>query len=280
MIPTPDALQVADYLRKIMESWEGFPPQAGVVLGSGLSGACPSLDGARKVSFDEIPGWPESSVPGHPGSLMLGTRNGRGVLVQQGRLHYYEGYDMATVTLPVQVMRLLGVERILLTSAAGGLNPLYIQGSLMLVRDHINLMGENPLRGVKDPTGRPVFLDLSRLYREDVGDRLVNEASAMGLELNQGVLVAMAGPTYETPAELRFLRVVGGDAVGMSLVPEAVVAHYLGMEVTGISVITNVWDLRRPLPLSHQEVLEAAGQACAPLARLIESWLDMESSNL
>jgi len=274
LLPTGDASRAAEYLRSLLEGRESFPPRAAVVLGSGLSGACPALDKELEVPFEEVPGWPESSVPGHRGCLRFGSRDGRGVLVQLGRLHYYEGHDMATVTLPVQVMHLLGVERVLLTNAAGGLNPTYLQGSLMLVRDHINLMGENPLRGVKDPSGRPVFLDLSRLYREDVGDRLVQEASAMGVELYEGVLVAMAGPTYETPAELRFLRVVGGDAVSMSLVPEAIVAHYLGMAVTGISVITNVWDLRRPLPLSHGEVLEAAESAAAPLAKLIEAWLD------
>lgn len=276
MLPTEEALKAAEHLRRLFEGRDGFPPRAAVVLGSGLSTACPRLDGECEVPFGEVPGWPESSVPGHRGCLRLGSWKGKGVLLQLGRLHYYEGHAMSTVTLPVQVMHLLGVERILLTNAAGGLNPLYLQGSLMLVRDHINLMGENPLRGVRDDSGRPVFLDLSTLYREDVGDRLVQFASSVGVELNEGVLVAMAGPTYETPAELRFLRVVGGDAVSMSLVPEAIVAHYLGMAVTGISVITNVWDLRRPLPLSHREVLEAAGRASDPLRGLIEAWLDME----
>lgn len=275
MLPTEEAHRAAEFLKQKMEGREGFPACAAVVLGSGLAEARPPLETCTEVLFAEIPGWPECSVPGHRGSLLLGSWRGEGAWVQLGRLHHYEGHDMTTVTLPVQVMHLLGVKRILLTNAAGGLNPLYLQGSLMLVRDHINLMGENPLRGVRDPSGRPVFLDLSDLYRRETADRLAQVAAARGIELHEGVLVAMAGPTYETPAELRFLRVVGGDAVSMSLVPEAIVAHYLGMEVTGISVITNVWDLRRPLPLSHAEVLEAASHASIPLRELVTAWLEL-----
>ncbi len=275
LLPTEEARRAAGFLERKMGGWEAFPPQAAVVLGSGLAEACPPMESFVEVPFSEIPGWPASSVPGHRGSIRLGSFGGKGVWVQFGRLHYYEGHDMTTVTLAVQVMHLVGVRRVLLTNAAGGLNPLYVQGSIMLVRDHINLMGENPLRGVRDPSGRPVFLDLSDLYRRETADRLVQESAARGIELHEGVLVAMAGPTYETPAELRFLRVVGGDAVSMSLVPEAIVAHYLGMEVTGISVITNVWDLRRPLPLSHAEVLEAASSASRLLRELISAWLEI-----
>lgn len=198
---------------------------------------------------------------------------------QLGRLHYYEGLDMGEVTFPVRIAAALGVRAIFLGNAAGALNPVFEQGCLMLVRDHINLMGANPLRGERDERGHSVFLDVSSLYEKATGDKLMERSKAAGWPMAEGVLVAVSGPSYETGAELRFMRLVGGDAVSMSLVPEALVAHLNGIEVSGLSVITNIWDLRRPRPISHLEVLETAQQAAPVLREVVECWLDIQAAS-
>lgn len=250
------------------------PPALAVTLGSGQEEAAPALEGALEMDWEDIPGWPRGSVPGHRRKLRFGRRQGVAVMVQLGRLHYYEGLDMREVTSPARVAAGLGARAVLLTNAAGALNPAYDKGTLMLVRDHINLMGANPLRGERDEAGNPVFLDVSSLYDEAAGDALMERGRLSGWPLAEGVLVAVSGPTYETGAELRFMRLVGGDAVSMSLVPEALVARMLGMGVTGLSVITNIWDLRRPHPISHQEVLETARRAVPVLGEAVAAWLD------
>jgi purine-nucleoside phosphorylase len=246
-----------------------------VVLGSGLDGALPELEGRVEIPWKEVPGWPGAGVPGHRGVLVAGRRGDRGVLVQLGRLHYYEGLDMDEVVFPVGVMASLGLKRVFMSNAAGALNPAYRRGMIMLVRDHINLMGVNPLRGWKEG-GEPAFLDLSDLYDPVRGDALMERSRSEGWPLDEGVLVAVAGPAYETPAELRFLRLIGGDAVSMSMVPEAVTARYLDLEITAVSVITNVWDLRRPLPLTHEEVLDAARSSSPVLREIITFWMDLD----
>jgi purine-nucleoside phosphorylase len=251
-------------------------PRMAVVLGSGLGGAAPGLDGAMDLEWCDLPGWPECGVPGHAGVLRLGSRGDFGVLVQLGRIHYYEGREMEEVTFPMRVMVTMGVQAVFMANAAGALNPVYDRGYLMLVRDHINLMGANPLRGVCDEEGNPAFLDVSSLYDEAAGDRLMERSKACGWPLEGGVLVGASGPSYETGAELRYMRLVGGDAVSMSVVPEALMAHYLGMSVTAVSVITNVWDLRRPHATSHQEVVDAASQAAPLLQEVVSSWLDIK----
>ena len=254
----------------------GLPaPTAAVVLGSGLGSAAPDLDGAIEVSCSEIPGWPAGGVPGHKGVLRFGSRKGRGVLVQSGRLHYYEGLDMGEVTFPVRLMAELGAARTFFSNAAGALNPVYERGCLMLVRDHINLMGENPLRGARNDAGEPAFLDVSSLYDEAAGDSLMERSRSAGWPMEGGVLVAVSGPSYETGAELRYMRLMGGDAVSMSLVPEALVAHWLGIAVTAVSVITNTWDLRKPHAVSHDQVLHSASAAVPPLGEVICAWLDL-----
>lgn len=269
------AVEAAGHLRTVLAEIGLTSLKKGVVLGSGLGEAAPELENAVEIPFSEVPGWPACGVPGHRGVLLCGRRSGEGIWVQMGRPHFYEGLSMGEVTFPVRVMAELGVERLFLSNAAGGLNPAFEKGDLMLVRDHINLMGENPLRGVRYPSGEPAFLDVSDLYREAVGDSLMERAKAAGWPLTEGTLVAVSGPSYETGAELRFLRLVGGDAVSMSLVPEALYARYLGMEVTGVCVITNTWDLRRPHPVSHREVLETSRIACGLLKEVIEGWMDL-----
>jgi purine-nucleoside phosphorylase len=254
----------------------GLPaPGMGVILGSGLGDAAPALEGAVDVVCHEVPGWPPCGVPGHAGILRCGLYKGTVVLVQLGRPHYYEGLGMEEVTLPVRVMAALGIKKVFMANAAGALNPVYERGYMMLVRDHINLMGANPLRGMRDEDGNPAFLDVSSLYDVEVGDALMDRSKASGWPMEGGVLVAVSGPSYETGAELRYMRLVGGDAVSMSLVPEALMAHYLGLSLTAISVITNVWDLRMPNAVSHQEVLDTAAESTPLLKEVVSAWLDM-----
>jgi len=249
-----------------------------VVLGSGLGEAAPDMPGTLEVEWCDIPGWPECGVPGHAGAMRCGIYGGVGLLVQLGRLHYYEGLGMEAVTLPVRLMASLGVESVFLANAAGALNPVYERGCLMLVRDHINLMGVNPLRGVRDAEGCPAFLDVSSLYDERTSDMLQERAKLSGWPMEGGTLVGVSGPTFETGAELRYLRLIGGDAVSMSLVPEALMARYLGLSVTGVSVITNVWDLRKPRPVSHREVLDTAADAAPVLRDIIASWVEVREA--
>ncbi len=267
--------QAREYLASRLREAGLPPPRAAVVLGSGLGEAAPELAEAVEVQWGDIPGWPQCVVPGHQGVLRCGVIGETGLLVQLGRLHYYQGLDMEAVTFPVRVMASLGVERLFMANAAGALNPVYERGYLMLVRDHINLMGVNPLRGVRDGEEDPAFLDVSSLYDEQTGDALTERAKASGWPMEGGVLVAVPGPTYETGAELRYMRLVGGDAVSMSVVPEALMAHHLGLPVTAVSVITNVWDLRRPHAISHREVLETAAQAAPVLREVIAAWLEL-----
>jgi purine-nucleoside phosphorylase len=249
-------------------------PRLAVVLGSGLGAACPDLESSMEFPCSEVPGWPAGGVPGHEGSIRIGRYGEEEVLVQLGRLHYYEGLDMREVTFPISLMAELGVENIFMSNAAGALNPAYERGCLMLLRDHINLMGENPLRGMRNPDGTPAFVDVSNLYDLNEGDFLMERAQTSHWPLAEGVLVAVCGPTYETGAELRYMRLLGGDAVSMSLVPEALVAHFHGMTVTAASVITNIWDLRRPHPVSHKEVLRIAEETSPILKDVIAAWMD------
>jgi purine-nucleoside phosphorylase len=267
-----------DFLLSLMDK-EGYGhPELAVVLGSGLGAAAPDLENALEVTFGEIPAWPQDDVKGHEGLLRYGYWRGMPLLVQLGRLHYYQGLNMDEVTLPVRCMAELGVKAAFMSNAAGALNPIYVKGQFMLVRDHINLMGENPLRGVKDGEGQPAFLDISTLYEESAGDLLVERARLSGWEMDEGILVAVSGPSYETGAELRFMRLIGEDAVSMSLVPETLVAHFLGISVTAVSIITNIWDLRRPQPISHDEVVDIALRASPVLKEVIEAWLEQYAS--
>lgn len=249
-------------------------PRMAVILGSGLGKASPDIENVLEIPFNEIPGMAKCNVPGHEGLLHFGNRGVSPVLVQLGRFHYYQGLDMGQVTLPVRLMASIGVERVFMINTAGALNPAYDRGSMMLVRDHINLMGANPLRGFCDIDGNPAFQELSSLYDLDAGDDLMQRSQLSSWPLAEGVLVTMSGPSYETAAELRFIRLVGGDAVSMSIVPEAIVARFLGMSVTALSVITNIWDLRRPHKVSHDEVLRTAEEASPVLKEIITAWLD------
>ncbi len=237
-------------------------PKTAIVLGSGLSGLADAVQQAVSIDYHHIPHFPISTIPGHQGRLVLGELEGQPVAVMQGRTHYYEGYSIHQVTLPIRVLRLLGVETLILTNAAGGLNKNFRTGDLMLIVDHVNMVGMagiNPLRGPNDPELGPRFLDMSKAYDRHLRQLALQVAVAEGIPMHQGVYVGLAGPTFETPAEIRFLRLMGGDTVGMSTTSETVVAHHGGMRVLGISGVSNVAidQVDSQSEASHEEVLEA-----------------------
>jgi purine-nucleoside phosphorylase len=241
-------------------------PEVGLVLGSGLGALAEAVEEADIIPADKIPHWPRSTVQGHVGRLVVGKLEGQTVLVQQGRAHHYEGLPMQQVTLPVRVMQLLGLQTVILTNAAGGINPAYHPGDLMLITDHLNFMGMagiSPLRGPNVDAWGPRFPDMSQVYDRGLRALAVAEAEAAGLTLHQGVYVCLGGPSFETPADLRFLRSAGADAVGMSTVPEATVARHGGLRVLGFSGISNAANLDGDTVTTHEEVL-AAGKAIVP----------------
>lgn len=243
-------------------------PRIGVVLGSGLGAFAASVEDADEIPSAEIPHWPHSTVHGHVGRLYLGRLEGQNVLVMSGRAHYYEGYPMSRVTLPIRVMQLLGAEIVILTNAAGGLDPSYSAGDLMLLSDHINIVGmagANPLRGPNDESLGTRFPDMSEVYDAELRGIAQKVAREEGVPLHEGIYAGVAGPSFETPAEIRFLRMIGANAVGMSTVHEAVVARHGGMRVLGISGISNVAvsESGSHVETTHEEVLDA-GRVIVP----------------
>lgn len=233
-------------------------PAAGIVLGSGLGDFTSTLKDPTTIPYRDIPGWPASAVAGHAGQLVAGTYAGRRVAALSGRAHFYEGHDLRTVTFAVRVLGLLGVRTLILTNAAGGINVDFHPGTLMVIDDHINMMGSNPLVGPNEDRFGQRFPDMSEVYSKRLREIAFEAARAHQLTLAHGVYVALHGPSYETPAEIRFLRTIGADAVGMSTVPEAIVARHMGIDVLGISCITNAAAGVLPQPLVHDEVMEVA----------------------
>jgi purine-nucleoside phosphorylase len=245
-------------------------PRIAVVLGSGLGGFAGELQEAVSIPYGELPHWPASRVIGHDGRLVAGRVRGRAIAALAGRCHVYEGHDLRTVTFAVRVLALLGVKILILTNAAGGVNTGFAQGALMVIDDHINLIGNNPLVGANDDRFGPRFPDMTVVYSLRLR-RLADEAAQeMGMTLPHGVYAALLGPSYETPAEIRYLRVIGADAVGMSTVPEAIVARHMGVEVLGISCITNMAAGVLPQPLDHAEVMETARRVRGRFVTLLE----------
>ncbi len=249
-------------------------PTIGLILGSGLSGLADAVTDADIIPSSDIPNWPQSTVQGHTGRLIIGKLEGKTVLVLQGRVHFYEGYSVQEITFPMRVMHALGIETLIVTNAAGGMNPSFTPGDLMLIRDHLNMVGmagNNPLRGPNDDTAGPRFPDMTEPYDAELRQMAHAVAADNDFSLQEGVYTYVAGPSYETPAELRFLQMVGGDAVGMSTVPSVVVARHAGVRVLGISTITNM-ALPDPAPgtvLSHDEVLETGRLVIPKLTALI-----------
>lgn len=242
-----------------------------VVLGSGLGAFADRLDQAERVPYTEIPHWPAATVVGHAGTLVRGTSAGRPVLTLAGRAHFYEGHDLGTVTFATRVLGRLGVKTLVLTNAAGGIDTTFTPGTLMVIDDHINLMGSNPLVGPNDDRFGVRFPDMTDVYAPRLRAIADQAAGAAGVGVRHGVYVGLHGPSYETPAEIRYLRTIGADAVGMSTVPEAIVARHMGLEVLGISCITNPAAGVLPEPLHHDEVVEVARRVSASFMGLLEA---------
>lgn len=246
-----------------------YTPEFCIVLGTGLGGVAQAMSVEFEWSYDEILHFPRSTSPSHAGKLLIGYINGVSVAVFQGRFHYYEGYSAQELTLPVRIMGLMGVKRYIGCNAAGGLNLNFSSGDLMLIRDHINFIPDNPLRGPNVNAWGSRFPDMSQAYSSKFTQLIKKSAEELGIPLREGVFVAVPGPSLETPAETRFLRMIGGDAVAMSLVPEVIVAVHMGMEVAGISVIANVNDPDNFQPISIDDVIENAQRANDALTRLL-----------
>lgn len=263
-----------DYLNRLKEAAKAITelgsPKIAVILGSGLSGIL-RLEKERKKSFAEIPGFPKPTVEGHVGEVAVGLLGDREVLVQRGRIHYYEGYDLSDVVFPVRAYALAGVKILVVTNAAGGIRFGFFPGDLVLISDHINFLGVNPLRGPNISELGPRFPDMSAAYDPELR-KLAREVGAeLGIPLKEGVYLAAMGPSYETPAEIRAFRAWGADLVGMSTVPEVIAARHAGMRVLGISVVTNFAAGVSDRPLSHEEVLEVTKEKAAELGRLLSA---------
>src|SRR5476649_448634 len=245
-------------------------PTMAIVLGSGLGDFAGALSNATSISYGELPNWPVSSVPGHDGRLVIGRTQGHLVAALAGRCHLYEGHDGRTVTFATRVLGLLGVKTLILTNAAGGVNTGFSQGALMVIDDHINLMGSNPLVGDNEERFGARFPDMTEVYSSRLRGIADRAAQDLGFRLPHGVYAALMGPSYETPAEIRYLRTIGADAVGMSTVPEAIVARHMGLEVLGISCITNMDAGVLPQALDHSEVMATARRVRGQFISLLE----------
>ena len=245
--------------------------KVGVVLGSGLGGFADALEDRRETPYAQIPGWPVSTAVGHAGKLVEGRIGGTDVIVLAGRAHLYEGYTAAQVTFGVRELARRGVRSLILTNAAGGINLDFKPGDLVLISDHINLLGVNPLTGPNDDSIGPRFPDMSEAYSREYRRIAMDAAVEVGTRLGEGVYAAVPGPSYETPAEIRYLRSIGADLVGMSTVPEAIVANHAGMKVLGISCVTNMAAGILPLKLMHEEVLETGARVRDTLVQLLQA---------
>ena len=260
----------AEHATRIIRSRISVEPRVAIVLGSGLGGFADDFDEAVAISYEDIPGFVRSTAQGHAGRLVIGKVDSVPVLAMQGRVHYYEGYSLEEVTFPVRVFKLLGIKTLVLTNAAGGINVQLTQGALMVISDHLNLMGVNPLRGQNDERFGPRFPDMSAVYSPELQELVVEEAKAINVEVRRGIYGALSGPSYETPAEIHLLRNLGADAVGMSTVPEAIVARHMGLEVLGISCITNMAAGISDEPINHEEVMATGDRVRATFTELLQ----------
>ncbi len=268
--PAPETLyERAEHAARTIRARYTEQVRVALVLGSGLGAFADDLEDSLALSYEEIPGFARSTVEGHAGRLVLGRVAGVAVAAMQGRFHYYEGYAFEEVTFPIRTLGLLGVKTLVLTNAAGGLNNTFTQGSLIVISDHLNLMGTSPLRGVNDARFGPRFPDMTSVYDHEYQETAIREARGIGLELRRGIYAGLSGPSYETPAEIRMLRLLGADAVGMSTVPEAIVARHMGIRVLGLSCITNMAAGVLDRPIDHSEVIETGERVRQTFAELL-----------
>jgi len=238
-----------------------FVPEVGIILGTGLGGLVAEMEVEKQLMYANIPDFPISTLEFHSGKLIFGKLNGVKVVAMQGRLHYYEGYTMQQITFPVRVMRMLGIKAIFVSNASGSLNPAFKKGDLMVIEDHINLQSQNPLVGRNEPELGPRFPDMSQPYKRDLIDKALDIAAANNIICHKGVYVAVTGPNLETKAEYKYLRIIGGDAVGMSTVPEVIVANHMGLPVFAVSVLTDEGFPETLQPVSVEEMLAVAYEA-------------------
>ena len=263
---TAQILNAADYIKQKTD----LRPSIGLVLGSGLGDYADTLEEAVRIPYSQIPNFPVPTVPGHSGAMVFGKKCGQTVVVLQGRIHYYEGLSQKEITLPIRVLAALGVKTLVLTNACGGVNLSFKPGDLMLISDHINFSGSNPLIGANLDAFGPRFPDMSDLYTASIRAAIKEKASAAGIQLQEGVYAMYSGPNYETPAEIRMFRIMGADTVGMSTVPEALVAGHCGLQVVGISCVTNMAAGILPVKLSHAEVMETADRVHDKFQKLLD----------
>ena len=248
----------------------GFTPEYGVILGSGLGSFTDDIKIEHILPYNEIPNFPVSTVEGHKGALVFGTIGDKKVVAMQGRFHYYEGYDMKQVTFPVRVMKYIGVTKLIVSNASGGVNPNYKVGSIVLIKDHINMLPEHPLRGKNDERFGPRFVNMSEPYSQKMITKVKELAKELKIEVQDGVYLGLQGPTFETLAEYRMVKALGGDCVGMSTVPEVIVARHMDLETFGLSVITDMGNEDAIETITHEEVLEAAREAEPHVRQLIK----------
>ena len=267
-------------LKKIQETSKflkdktgGFTPDLGIILGTGLGGLVDEIETLHTIGYHEIPNFPVSTVKGHDGKLIFGKLSGRNVVALQGRFHYYEGYSMQEVTFPVRVFKALGIGTLILSNASGGLNPDFAVGDIMFIEDHINLMGSNPLIGPNDNKLGPRFPDMSEPYDHSLRNKAEDIARDQGISFRTGVYAAVTGPTFETPAEYKYVRLIGGDAVGMSTVPEVIVARQAGLPCLAFSVISDLGVEGKIVEISHDDVIDAASIAEPKMTNIIKSFI-------
>lgn len=268
-VTKPIYQKIRDAVEAVRERCD-LSPQLGIILGSGLGGVAEELTESVVIPYKDIPHFHGTSIEGHSGKMIIGKLGGTPVVLLQGRFHYYEGYPMEEVVFPTRTLCGLGIHTLIVTNAAGGINTRYRPGDLMLIEDHLNLMGSNPLMGANIVEMGPRFPDLTEVYSRNCRDVLLQSAKENQLQIHQGVYCALTGPTYETPAEIRMLRTLGADVVGMSTVPEAIAAVHFGVRVTGISCVTNMAAGLNPTKLSHKEVLQGSEGSVARLSLLLK----------
>ena len=265
-----EAFHQADSAAQFLISKTPLRPKVGIVLGSGLGGFADELSEPVRIPYSQIPSFPHSTAIGHAGHMVIGNADAIPIAAMQGRVHLYEGYTPQQVAFPIRVFGRMGIRAVILTNAAGGINLAYKQGALVVISDHINLQGHNPLVGENDECFGIRYPDMTMAYWEPYRKFAREEAQKLGIEIHQGVYAGMLGPSFETPAEIRYLRTIGADAVGMSTVHEAIVARHMGVEVLGISCITNMAAGVLPKPLDHREVMETARRVRGQFIALLE----------
>lgn len=246
-------------------------PRIALVLGSGLGAFADEFTGAVRIPYDKIPAFPRSTIEGHAGRLVIGKVGGVAVAAMQGRVHFYEGYPIADVVFPMRVFGRLGIRAAILTNAAGAINPSFSQGALVIIRDHLNLQGTNPLIGPNDTRFGPRFLDMSQAYWKPYRDLTKSEAARLGMPIHEGIYAGLSGPSFETPAEIRYLKTIGADMVGMSTVPEVIVAQHMGIRALGISCVTNMAAGILDQPIDHAEVLETGERVKTQFVALLRA---------